>query len=704
MSKDDISKTKTKIEHIIVNAYVDNNKKFPFAHLVRLYWTLNNRLVVYNIFQDLKDLLELAVSFKSKFIYFYALKEVEDYFQSLYQNPEVINLESASDVFTTSLFGGKIAKDPGMLDITYALYQKYTIRHLRTMIDSYAEKNAKFIEDLSLGSTTFKAIHGRVKELYKFNKRISKCFDNYHSNSKNTENVHILPYCVHLCYNVNCLRSGKVYLSEFIKRCQIIRRIHDERNPMIMPDNLLIDSAIFLVESQPGVIGNIVDVYGETEKLLSVAPKNLIGKSPNYLIPATMAQYHDKIMQCYMSKPLRYFMGIQRDSFIRIPESKFIINSHIVFKLAPNIESGFKIVVASRPNQKKYNQKMIINQNFLIDSYSYNFLTLISDQCLAVNVPVGDLSTELFTFIQKQIGELEGEKGDVLRSKQKRAIVDHFNKHISKELAHANQFRTRREQPVNDQEAGLDESFDNLQKKHADNDERLFSSNIFELKFENSVTKKVQKKHFEITLEVKEFPDVDKRLYYLDMTPVDESDYKLLNFKKNMTSKSSKPSLMNPFQTEASIISPKINMNMDTQSLIKDNLFRDFRSKVSEKRSIESKLHDKRDQTLQLQVLELPNETSTPRMDSLVSIEDEADFPEDMIDEFGVQHNLTLPISKSGGESDMVNNSHSYKFLRKSSKPVVSSIPAVKTMRSKNTSSGQDSPRIIVMNNLGMHP
>lgn len=541
--KDDTSSTKTKIEQIIVNSYVDNNKKEPFAHLVRLYWTMNNRLVVFNIFQDLRDLLELATSFKAKFIYFYALKEVEDYLQSLYRNPEMINLESESDLFSTSVITGKRASDSEFLDIAYPLYQKYTIQYLRMMIESYASKNSKFIEDLSLGSTTYKVMHSRIKELHNFNKKISKCFEGYNANSKNTENHHILPYCLHLCYSVNYLRSGKNLLAEYIKRSQVIARIQDEKNPIIMPDNLMIDTGICLVESEPGVIGNIVDVYGDTLRLLGLPPKSLIGKSPNYLIPTTMAQYHDKIMHYYMSKPLRYFMGIQRDSFIKIPETNYIVCSQIMFKLAPNFESGFKIIVVLKPNQKKHNHKMILNQNFQIDSYSHNFLTLLDEKCLGVDISVAGLSPALHKFIQRQVQELEGTRGDILRSKQKRTVVDQFNKYVGKELGQLEDVRLRKKR---DREAKLEDSFENLMKKYSENEERLFASNIFELVFENRETKAQVKKVFEVTLEVKEFPDVDKRLYYLDMSLVDGNDLTVSNLLKDLQTRESRHDQLDP--------------------------------------------------------------------------------------------------------------------------------------------------------------
>ena len=71
--------TKIKLQHIIINAYVEGNKKYPYSHLIRIYWMLTNRVVIFSIFQDLRDLIELVTSLKSKFVYYYALKEVEHY-------------------------------------------------------------------------------------------------------------------------------------------------------------------------------------------------------------------------------------------------------------------------------------------------------------------------------------------------------------------------------------------------------------------------------------------------------------------------------------------------------------------------------------------------------------------------------------------------------------------------------------------------
>ena len=90
------------------------------------------------------------------------------------------------------------------------------------MISSFSEKNIQLIETMFLGNASYKSIHEQVTELFKQHKKISRHFEQYHSRSKNTEIDHILPYAAHLSYNVNLLRSGKLYLTEYIKRQSIV--------------------------------------------------------------------------------------------------------------------------------------------------------------------------------------------------------------------------------------------------------------------------------------------------------------------------------------------------------------------------------------------------------------------------------------------------------------------------------------------------
>lgn len=68
-------------------------------------------------------------------------------------------------------------------------------------------------------------------------------------------------------------------------------------------------------------------------------------------------------------------------------ETKYVLSASIIIKIVPNVESNFRIVVAAKPNQKKYNQKIVLNclpgtSKYFVDSYSYNFLLLVGDEYL----------------------------------------------------------------------------------------------------------------------------------------------------------------------------------------------------------------------------------------------------------------------------------------------------------------------------------
>ena len=541
---------KTKLNHIIVNAYTENNKKVPYAHLIRIHWLLTNRVIVFSIFSDLRDLLELATSLKSRFIYYYALKEVETYFANFYQNPEMINLEG------NGLFAGlnnkaQGAKANGAVDLAYAFYHKYTIQHLKNMIELFSEKTSKFIEEKFMSANSYKSMHQKVRQLNQMDKVITKTFENYHNNSKASENEHILPYCVHLCYNINYMRTGKTYLAEYLKRSLITKRIQEERNPNYVSDHILIDCVVLLVESDQASIGNIIEVYGDSIRLLSSHPKALIGKTPNYLLPSSMASYHNRIMNSYMSNPLKYFLGVQRDSFIRIPDTKFIQSSHIMLKVIPNMESNFRILVGVKPNQKKYNQKIIINPNFCVDCYSFNFLTILEDSFLTQNIPIKDLSKELFSFILQSNNELDNYKADVVGLKEKKDIVNNFNKNIAKELSKTKEVERHRGMENEETPDSYNANIANGAKEDL--------PNIFELRFYNKHRTVEVKKVFEISFEMKEFVNVNKRMIYLDMTLVDDNDHKISMIRKDEHFE------MVPYQTsnEPKVIGSKTNFPPD---------------------------------------------------------------------------------------------------------------------------------------------
>jgi hypothetical protein len=528
-----------KLQHVVVNSYVEANRKLAYSHLIRIFWMLKNRTIVNIVFRDIREMFDLATSLKNRFLIFYALKEVEVYFKELYTNPERVNTKMTShDLnrrFTDQDTSNTSGKDAGILDVGYAFYHKNTIKYIRQLISTFAHRNSVIMEDLHIGSPNCGILHSKVKNLYQLSATITAAFEKYHNTSKPTEINHILPYCTHLGYNINLIRSGKNYLAEYMKRTLLYKRVHEEKNPVFLNENMLIDTVVCLVDSDISSVGNIIDVYGDSKALLFCTSKALIGKSPNYLLNPTLASFHTKIMHHFLKNPLRYFLGAQRDSFIKIPETNFILSSHLIIKIAPNIESGFRILVGIRPNLKKYNQKIIVNSGFCVDCYSYNFLTVVGEDYLTPGMPLEVLSPPLYDFVHQQIIELDKFQYDISRAKENMILTQRLNKLLNYENDDG-KYDMRREDTARSRAAtrGLLNAnnmkrFGEGQTKHlrthnqTNTNAEEFSQEYFRLDFVHKQTQNVISKYFEVSLEVKEFIEVGKRMYYLDMTQIEDS-------------------------------------------------------------------------------------------------------------------------------------------------------------------------------------
>ena len=522
LKETDQTTVKNKIANMIVNAFVDQNKKQPYAHLIRIYWMLNNRVMLLKIFKDIRELEEFSTNFKSRYICYYIKKEVEDYLYKLYKNPDMIYRQAES----ASIMAEKISyknKD-NMVDVAYVFYHKYAVQFLRTSIAAYSELNNRFLDELvETGGNNYQRMHKKVKTMYDKNQEIELFFNKYHKESRSVEVEHILPYSMHQSFNINFLRSGKGLIREYVKRMQLRQKRLDERNTGFSIEFLPIDSVTLLTDSDYNNLGTILDAYGDSERLLNISPKKLVGKSPNFLLPSTFAHFHDKVMQRFIKNELKPFFGEVRDSFIQIPESTFIMDCKLMVKMAPNIESKFKLFAAVKPNLKKQTPKMVLSSSLRVDCYSYSFLSICDQDFIQVGSSISILSKELFHYLSGKIQSIDLKATDADLSKRK--LV--FTKKLASHMKH-------------EREASLNKSI-NKTRDQIDFDTEEDLSNIFELSFKMKGA--VYKKMCEVIIVIKNFMDVTNKLIYIDLNILDENDPKYIQKQREMERRQARGSI-----------------------------------------------------------------------------------------------------------------------------------------------------------------
>jgi len=544
-----------KLNHIIVNGYTDSNPRSSSARLIRIHWLLCNRVIIFSIFADLHHLLDLANNLKTRFIYYYALKEVECYLTKLYTNPEIINLQSIRLFDGLQQSTNTRKRSEGNLDIARAFYQKYTIEHLKRLVSGFSAQSAKHLEEMETNTTSYSRIFSSVEQLHSKDQAVQKVFEKYHNISQAAEKQHLLPYCLHACFNVNRYRTSKTILSEYLKRCMLLVKLLQEKNPQFLPEHILIDCVVFLLDSAPASLGTILEVFGESEKLLNVTTKDLIGKGPNCLLPESISMFHEQMMTQYLSNPPKHFLGVQRDSFIKMPETNFIQSASLVIKISPKAEGNFRFLVGIKPNQKKYNQKIILGPRCKIDCFSTNFLTLMDSSYLQPRVPIAQLSTELYGFIREVSRDIDAQCVDMAGKRDRDRLVKSFNRNAAREAKRARSHLRKQQERNHDQSSVDSLSIDCIGRS------REKQSNIFELKFSSSGRSAPTVKVFEVNLEVRDFKGVNKKLAYLDLTPVDDNDHKISMVRRPKSDQQKEPGTLN----DISLLASK-NVNINNES------------------------------------------------------------------------------------------------------------------------------------------
>lgn len=543
-----------RVEALVVNSYVDNNSKSPYAHLIRIYWMLTSKVAIFGLYKDLKELLELSTNFRSQTIYFYALKEVENYLKIWYDNPAAVDIEgaqqhdkSANMEQSNTRLGIAKGQTNTSLNIAYGMYHFHTMKYLNDLVGTFASLNRQFIELLKF-KASFKQIDSKLKQLIDKDSEIGNVFGGYHRDCKPTEKDHLLPYILHLSLNTNMVRSGKFYLTEYTKRNLIYQKVQEERNPVMTTETILIDSLVFFIESDTASLGTILEVYGDSQRLLSVDSRTLVGKSPNYLLPDALAKIHPQLMRDYMEQPLRYFFGENRESIVKIPGTNLVIACQIAIKVVPTIESAFRLVLGLKPNLKKYNHRMVLNRKFEVECFSENFLATLKNDYLQARVSLDNLSPALHDHVLEKFEQAEQYRGDYTRQVRQKKIAKRFKRLIRAGLVGANNSKDL-EMVTLDSKRFLDSQTKTVgtlsPKSLADSDHSGQEDNndqgeIFRIGFPGKLNKNKVFKSFEVFVDLREFGPINQKIIYLELVLLDENDQKLQmlknqNFQKTET-------------------------------------------------------------------------------------------------------------------------------------------------------------------------
>ena len=406
VDEEEVRKVYNEIDNLILNDFIKERNRSVYSHLIKILWMLKNKIVVSEILRSLADMANKSNTVKSRFMYFYAKKQIEKTLKGYYYHKDLYFSDK------NELKSKKIIKiehelqkinDIGV-DLSYAFFYKKGVKDMVDHIEKFIKLNKKYVSLLRAQSKSLRELNETCIHLYNLKIKIGFVFDKLHSQTKNVEVLHLTPYFYFLTKCINLHRSASKIFKEYKQRIINKKNLIDEKSMVITDVNLFHQTAMFMVESQKKGFGTILDVYGNT-KYLKITPIELKGKHIDCLIVESQRTAHSEACKHFVDHDLSPLMGEMRSSFIKLPEKDYMLKASYIFKIIPYDYSDFKFITAVRYNRIDSRMYIVLDKYNKIDCFSYNmrFLFKNSKNILDSTIPLEDLSPETHRVIEEQI-------------------------------------------------------------------------------------------------------------------------------------------------------------------------------------------------------------------------------------------------------------------------------------------------------------
>lgn len=396
------------------------NSKDPYMYFLIIEWLLANHPSMYLVLLKLGKMKKFVQGFKDEYLFLCIRKEVENFLKTYYSTSYTykkiqINQEEANKRIS-EMPSGLIVKGPKLsykvlsslhyssLDLAYVFYYKTQIQAMVDSISNFTDTTIKLMDTLSEKKSEFTKLIKTLDKLYVQNTRISDTFNSFNNLTNKVEYIHYVSYIYHLNFNVNQYESARGLFKDFTKRAHQLQSCADFKFSKITNNNLYVESFYLLIDNDRKNQGKILDIYGNYHLFVDNY-QDVIGKNYDVFLTATLKEFHHQISSSIFEGSLDSYrvMGSYFPGFVRLPGKDFVAYSNTVSKIVPFIESDFKFISGVKPLLSYYEDKyfILLDSNFNVEGYSYNFLHLLPETFLLATTNLRTLSSATYQRISQ---------------------------------------------------------------------------------------------------------------------------------------------------------------------------------------------------------------------------------------------------------------------------------------------------------------
>lgn len=376
---------------------------------LRILILLKNKPNIHELLQNL-NLMKKIKGMENEFFFKYSLRKIYDYFEMLYNNKKIFfrNIDSANR--GKERLKVNLKEDLRVIfnkrsTLSDALVYKDLIGDFSEKLEKFSENNKKLIQLLQQENLNLKSVDIKIHELYHLSILISYNFAKIERRFNGGNLIHVQLYQNFLTKCVNMRKTAREY--EKLMRSRIEKKsvlddvfsdkVFYEFEKEIGMKNKIV---VLLVNSSSEKMGIIESVFGESG-LKRFEISDLKGNDINELIPEGQRKAHKVAVQNLLCKPFSRNFAIEKNSFLRLGNSKYIHSIRILNKILPFRVLEEDLLMASafmlRKNDDSY--YIMLDESYQITSISYNFSRLLEcplEDLKSGKIHLRDLNKDIF--------------------------------------------------------------------------------------------------------------------------------------------------------------------------------------------------------------------------------------------------------------------------------------------------------------------
>lgn len=424
------------IESHIIDLYLSNNKH-SYHVFLRLMWMLKRRPSLLLVFTALGDLRHFNAKFRSNYLLYFAKREVEKFLldfdiggkkQGFLKGTKPVqhekrtltqqqSLKKGSVTVGTSQFQGgigtggvsELAQNANIkvskkefkyqmsraaeeyVDLANVFHYKSSLKSLVHNIKEFSKLNREYVELITLPQQDLYHRTQLTQKLFDLDQKVRTEYEQIAGVAGDYDFQHLIPYFYHLHFNTNRHNDSERQFSEVAQKVASAQGLRQRNIKQPLNSNLINETVCLLIESQVSRFGTILDVYGKIDMLVDPS-ESIVGENYQIFLNDALKVYHDQVAVAMYETSLLGHHGEQlskvKTGMVKIPFRNLLIPSHVLLKICPFAETGFKYMISIKPDFTDTRLFFSVDRLLQVDGYSSTLLNVVDEKYLASKVPL----------------------------------------------------------------------------------------------------------------------------------------------------------------------------------------------------------------------------------------------------------------------------------------------------------------------------